>query len=210
MDQDDKPIRSHAKPKHSTLDYIALSSFVGGGILSAFTVCNNIRTKFYHAFVEGHGESRTPFSDILKKYNGNPGVQVMPREETLKFGHYEADGLFDDISMRLNQKRVDNTFPKDDVKTYLADRAKLTREFRTEINDRIKTVFNIESDGVKGWTIGNVQRWKMLGHNSRRESSLAFASILALGIGAATILRHSKNTLDRIETDLDEQRRAER
>ena len=201
---------SRAKPKHSTWDYVALGSFLGGGILSAFTVCNNIRTKFYHAFVEGHGESRTPFSDITEKYNGKPGVQVMPGQAKLNFGNYETDGLFDTISMRLNQKRLDNTFPKDDVKTYLADRAKLTREFRTEINDRIKTVFNIESDGIKGWTTGNVQRWKMLGHNSKRESSLAFASILALGIGAATILRHSKNTLDRIESDLDEQRRAER
>jgi hypothetical protein len=176
-------------------DVVSIVSFAAAGVLGIGTICNNIRDKFFHAFVDGYGESRTPFTDIIEKYNGRRGVRHS--------SYHADDGAFDALSRRHKANLVSDS-------EFVAERKKLTHEFRREINERLLEKFNVPSEGFRGWTEGNLKRWQMLGNGARRDASLGFAALSAISIGAISIMRNSKNTLDRVEDKLDEKRSAGR
>lgn len=176
-------------------DVVSIASFIGAAAFGIHGVCNRIRERFFHAFVMGHGETRTPFSDIIEKYNGRGGIKPYSSGGT--------NGLFDGLSMDYNK----GTLKAD---PFCAERKALTAKFRDEIAERLEKDFHIPTKGIKGYTIGNWKRWEQLGIGARRETALGFATISTIGVGAIAIMRNSKNTLDRVEEKLDAQHGAGR
>jgi hypothetical protein len=176
-------------PRHrSNWDTLSIGSFLAAGIISVGTLANNIRDKFYHAFVEGYHESRTPFSDIIEKYTGKQGAD-----------HRRAapvDGLFDRLAVDYNEGHKK-------PESFLKKRHELSLDFRQEVNDRLLKDFKIPSRGFKGWTEGTWKRWQHLGAGARRDAGLGFAAVSAISVGAIAMLNHSKHTLDRVEDRLD-------
>jgi hypothetical protein len=176
-------------------DIVSIISFVGAAVFGVHGVCNRIRERFFHAFVMGHGETRTPFSDIIEKYNGNGAI--------LPSGSSSTNGLFDGLSK-------DYTSGALKAGAYCSERKAMTANFREEIAQRLEKDFQIPTKGIKGYTIGNWKRWEQLGVGARRETALGFATISAIGVGTIAIMRNSKNTLDRVEEKLDAKQGAKR
>lgn len=174
--------------RHSNLDVLSTFSFITAGLMGAYNICNSIRTRFYHSFVEGYNESRTPFTDIIEKYNGKSGMP--DTASTL------PDGKYDELAMKHRAGEIDGV-------VYIKERKALTAEFRSEINKRLLEDFNIPSRGIKGWTTGTIKRWEQLGSHARRDASLGFATVAAVGIGAIGLLRHNKHILDNVDQKLD-------
>ncbi len=176
-------------------DVVSVGSFVAATAFGVVGVCNRIRERFFHAFVLGHGETRTPFSDINQKYNGKLGV--LPTSDS------RISGLFDAISVKSLRKTIT-------PEAYSEQRKALVTEYRNAIAERLEKNFNIPTHGWRGMTIGNWKRWEQLGVGAKRETALVFAGISTVALGALAIMRNSKNTLERVEEKLDERSGAGR
>lgn len=175
-------------PVRSNWDTISIGSFLAAGAASAATLVNNVRQRFHHSFVEGYGESRTPFSSVLFKYQGKQGANHSPNAP--------VDGLFDELAVRRNRGNISpSEFEK--------QKKQLTKNFHGEINQILEKDFGIHSTGLKGWTVGTWQRWNRLGKTSARDAALGIAAVSFVGLGAVAVLRHSKKTLDKVEDRLE-------
>lgn len=167
-------------------DWMSSLSFLGAAVLGAFAVANDIRSRFFKVFIDGYGgETETPFTPLLREYRGDPakggeGGKFRPIVEAYKKGDLTPT----EYSQRMRQT---------------------AKEFRHAVDSRVEKEFGIPANGLKGWTVGTVKRWQHLGIIARRDATLGFATVAAVGVGAIGVLKHSKDTIDRIEDKLDEQ-----
>jgi len=74
------------------LDVLTLVSFIVGGFFGIGSLCHRIRERFHQTFVLGYGETATPFSSIVKRYNGKQGAPDPNDRNTW--------GKFDELSFR--------------------------------------------------------------------------------------------------------------
>lgn len=195
----------HKANRDSTL---ALVSFYGAAVFGVGTILNNIRQKFHQNFVLGYGETRTPFTPIVEKYNGK---QFMPKEHAVKSyvksnfpqdsSHSPALGLFDTLSLKAEHGKIKTA-------EFLAERDTLRHKFRKEIDKKLLEDFGIPTNNaIKDWTVGTWKRLELMGNTSRIDSSLGFASVTAFSIAAISLLRHNRHMLERVEKDIDERSR---
>jgi hypothetical protein len=168
-------VREHGSADQRRWNILSSIPFVLGAGLSLVTMANNIRYTFWHNFVQGFGEIRTPFSDIKEKYAKAFKSTVSEYEQgSISSADYS-------VAMRKN-----------------------ARDYRQEVFTRLEKDFNIPSNGLKGWTEGTIKRWKELGVTARIHNTVGIASITATTIGAAVMLAHHQHANNRIEEKLDE------
>jgi hypothetical protein len=176
------------------LDVLTMLSFIVGGFFGIGSLFHRIRERFHQTFVLGYGETATPFTSIVERYNGRQG---MPDPANSK-----SWGEFDKIAFMRKENKIS---PEE----YAKQRGEIARNFRKEINTVLRKDYHIPTENaLKDWTLGTVKRWKLLGNTSRVEVGLGFASLAAVTVGAISMLRHNKRTLDGIE-DMLERRESE-
>jgi hypothetical protein len=180
-------LKAPPKPRESFphLDVITLMSFIVGGTLGIGSLFHRIREQFHQTFVLGYNETATPFTLIIEKYNGKHG---MPDRN-----NPSPRGEFDKLTFRRQSGQIN---PEE----YTKQRGEIARRFKKDINDVLKTDYKIPTDNhFKDWTVGVWKRWHLLGNTSKVEVGLGFASLTAITVGAISMLRHNKRTMDGIE-----------
>jgi hypothetical protein len=175
IDEKEQSAKREAKPT-SNFDRSAMVSFAAATGIGIFSTISNIRNQFYEGFVLGWHRVKTPFTDLVNKANAAFDANVYDYENG-----------------------------QCDAKTYRENIRKIGVQHRTEINDKLLKEFDIPTDGVAGWVEGTVKRFEHLGNKTRLTAGLAFAATTAVGVGAVTLLRHNKATLDRVEEKIDQQ-----
>jgi hypothetical protein len=173
--------RARRNADHRRWNILSGGSFIVGAGLSILTMANSIRYTFWHNFVQGFGEIRTPFSDIKEKYADAFKGTVAQYDQGAISPHVYRN------TMRQN-----------------------ATDYRQEVFTRLEKDFNIPSNGWRGWTEGTFKRWKELGVTARIHNTVGIASITATTIGAVIILARQQHNNNRVEDKLDEQRSAGR
>jgi hypothetical protein len=156
-------------------DWLSIGAFSAASIFGFIGVANNVRNTFWHNFTQGFGEIDSPFSPIRNKY-------------TQMFKQTSADykaGLLTGKEYRETQKQIANCY-------------------RTEVNTKLLKEFDIPTKGIEGWTVGTFKRMRELGLNGRINTTVGFATVAAISIGAVNVLRNSKRTLDKVEDKLED------
>ena len=166
-------------------DWLSAGSFLSASFLGLLSIANNVRSSFYNNFILGYKETPTVFSDIVKHYtHPETGVFALTTQKR------EA-GLITPTEYRVTNRAN-------------------AKEFRGKIASKLLADFKIPTDGIEGWTVGTFKRWREMGSTARIDSTVAFATIAATALGAVTVLRHSKDTIDRVEDKLDVNQSAAR
>lgn len=156
------------------MDLIAMASFAGAAALGLFNTVNNIRHEFYQSFIAGWNRVPTAFTDLKNHFEGLQRSNLTD---------YQA-GTIDSATYRQNIQRIAN-------------------ENQAAVNERLLKDFNIPTNGFRGWTEGTYKRFKEIGRTSRVNAGIGFATTAAITIGALALLRHNKDTLDKIDTKLE-------
>ncbi len=155
-------------------DWVSIGSFAAASVFGAIGVANNVRHTFWNNFIQGFHEIETPFAPIRDKF------QALFRSTAAK---YKAGDLKADV-----------------YRTTMRD---IAEDYRQEIATKLLKDFNIPTNGLPGWTVGTYKRMKELGLNGRISTTLGFATLTATAIGAVSVLRNSKHTIDRVEDKID-------
>lgn len=190
MEKPEISSEQHQKQRDSVarMSVMSLVSFYGAAVFGVGTILNNIRQKFHTNFVLGYGETRTPFTPIVEKYNGK---QFMPRT-------HGDTGLFDKLSLRAEAGEL---APAE----YLKERDALRNAFRKEVDTKLMQEYAIPTASkFKDWTVGTLKRWQLMGTTSRIDASLGFASVTAFSVAAISLLHHNRRMLERVEKDIDD------
>jgi hypothetical protein len=66
-------------------------SFVAGGLFGIGSLSHRIRERFHQTFVLGYGETATPFSSIVERYNGKQGAP--DRNNPSSWGEFDKLGV---------------------------------------------------------------------------------------------------------------------
>ena len=157
-------------------DWMTVASFGAAGMLGVWKVANDVRIRFWETFVRGHDKIGSPFHDLRDANQAN-----------LK-----------SITDSYNAKIIE-------AATYDAQMHVGIKEYQGKVADRLLKEFDIPTHGIRGWTEGTIKRIQKMGMATRIDNTLGFAAGLAVTVGAFSVLRHSKHTVDRIEDKLDQQ-----
>jgi hypothetical protein len=149
---------------------VSVSSFAAAAAIGLVKTANDIRHKFYQAFVIGYEGRETVCTDILKKTN-------------LEFAENEANF----ISGRTK------------TEDYLNKMHEIAQTRQHAVNARIKERFGIETESLwGGWIKGSYQRLQRLGSTNRMDAAMSFAGTATIALGAIAVLNHSSRVLDAI------------
>ncbi len=86
----------------------------------------------------------------------------------------------------------------------MRNRNALDKEYKEKVATILEDEFKIASKNpLKALTVGTWQRWQKIGLHFQSDAALGFATVTALGLGAVAVLKHGKDTVDRIEDKFD-------
>lgn len=184
-----------ARPEHRNWrnwDFLSIGAFTAAAGFGLFAIANKIRESFWKNIIHGYGENETVFTDIVEKYIGT---------KEARHGHARSDGRV--FPNQFNEHFERHKTGEWSLARVDAENATTVKAYRKEIADKLLKEYRIPTYGIAGWTEGIVKRWNKLGKSARMDTSFGAAGVTAVAIGAIAVLRHSKHTLDRIETKLD-------
>lgn len=156
------------------LDWGSALAFFSAAVIGAIGVANNVRNTFWQTFVLGMGKRDTPFA-----------------------------GIRDTHEAMFKQQTNDYNARKINAQEYKAGVSSVAGKYRTAVADKLLKEFDIPTKGFSGWTVGTWKRLQELSLTGRIQSVVGFASVAAITCGAISVLRNSRNTIDRIEDKID-------
>ncbi|MES2984082.1 MAG: hypothetical protein V4735_02720 [Pseudomonadota bacterium] len=179
-DNFESPSAKHSESIARNWDMLSVGSFGAAIIVGLVKTANDVRHKFYQAFVVGYPGRETICTDILQTTE----AKFKANETQLIKGEIAPAAYFDKMHS-------------------------LAKERKGLVATRLKEGLGIESEGLwSGWIKGTAQRLNRLGTTNRMDAAMGFAGTATIALGAIAVLKHSSRVLDAINQKIADQEKG--